>query len=479
MDLNSISEQFEEIIEYSQKLDITIHADDLFDQFIKAKKYFINKFGGLIYEYPEKVSLPIHEQENPVFVMDRLSTDIDDYLQNAGLEPYTNIEVCLAELWLCVNKDGFLSNKMVKSIDTTIVQQFLNSLNVDEEKRNLAYQIWQNKCASIPENTKLLKSLKYFITDKKVLRIIQDLCSKEIQATHMITGTLCLSVHPLDFLSLSENAHNWRSCHALDGDYRAGNVSYMLDESTFICYIKADGEYNLPDFPDDILWNSKKLRRLFFLSNDKNMMFAGRSYPFDCDSLLDFVKENIFNKMFRPDYYYYTDSNKPMWSEWSDEQIDSYTNNAGNKIMLAENYFDVGGYLRAAKDLIVDSKSALHYDDLLYSSCYKPKFSVLKKQWVQGIFSNTVNKQTKFYIGHDCNCLHCNKKPIFDSATFLCKQCEIDYGNSCNDIMAYCPICDRRFVEEEGEYNYRVDSLICPDCFEEYGSEGEDYGDEE
>ena len=28
-----------------------------------------------------------------------------------------------------------------------------------------------------------------------------------------------------DYLSLSENAFNWRSCHALDGEYRAGNLS--------------------------------------------------------------------------------------------------------------------------------------------------------------------------------------------------------------------------------------------------------------
>ena len=40
-------------------------------------------------------------------------------------------------------------------------------------------------------------------------------------------GYLYLSIHPLDYLSISETNHGWRSCHALDGEYRNGNLSYL------------------------------------------------------------------------------------------------------------------------------------------------------------------------------------------------------------------------------------------------------------
>lgn len=77
-----------------------------------------------------------------------------------------------------------------------------------------------------------------------------------------VTGILCLSIHPLDYLSLSENTYNWRSCHALDGEYRAGNLSYMMDNTTVVCYLKGEDEAELPHFPAEVKWNSKKWRML-------------------------------------------------------------------------------------------------------------------------------------------------------------------------------------------------------------------------
>ena len=41
-----------------------------------------------------------------------------------------------------------------------------------------------------------------------------------------VSGDLVLSVHPLDYLSISDNNHNWYSCHSLDGEYGAGNLGY-------------------------------------------------------------------------------------------------------------------------------------------------------------------------------------------------------------------------------------------------------------
>jgi hypothetical protein len=50
----------------------------------------------------------------------------------------------------------------------------------------------------------------------------------------------------------------------------------MMDEHTMVCYLKASDSVKLPNFPDDVPWNSKKWRVLLYLSKDLNMLMAGR-----------------------------------------------------------------------------------------------------------------------------------------------------------------------------------------------------------
>lgn len=155
---------------------------------------------------------------------------------------------------------------------------FVGSLEFYSNKLTADY-IYGTKV--IKKGTKVIRSFKHFIQDTDLLETIQNKASELIQLDKL-EGELCFSVHPLDFLSLSENQSRWRSCHALDGEYRAGNLSYMCDTSTLICYIKSEnGDVKLPNFPESVPWNNKKWRCLFFLDNTQNtnVMFAGRPYP--------------------------------------------------------------------------------------------------------------------------------------------------------------------------------------------------------
>ena len=130
----------------------------------------------------------------------------------------------------------------------------------------------------IKPGMKLSKAFKFFVDDEDILDNIQTLASRIIQ-NNVLSGELCVSVHPLDFLSSSENSYNWRSCHSLNGEYRSGNLSYMVDSTTFIAYIKGKDKHVLPNFPNDVKWNSKKWRTLFFTSENFEVLFAGRQYP--------------------------------------------------------------------------------------------------------------------------------------------------------------------------------------------------------
>ena len=169
----------------------------------------------------------------------------------------------------------------------------------------------------------------------------------------------------MDYLSSSENNYNWRSCHSLDGEYRAGNLSYMLDSSTIVVYLSPKEKAILPNFPDNVPWNSKKWRVLFFLSNDWNMLFAGRQYPFTSKNGIN-IALNYFSKIFDTTYY----------DCWEDYRIGSVDLN-NNSLSLFGDYIPVGRKLIALNQLITDAKTQeygelFHYNDLLYSTVYKP-----------------------------------------------------------------------------------------------------------
>ena len=260
--IKEVQALFNKVVAYSQNIE-TPETDDLFDRWLEAKRDFIELFGGnLIYEYPEKVYFEISDSEKESRVKDFART-VENKYGNFALSDF-----------IFSHAKDFFPNRMSEAYhDKVNINGVLKEINIDK-------------------GMKMLRAFKYFEEDANVLDAIQQAASMIIQE-NKIGGTLCLSVHPLDFLSSSENNHNWRSCHALDGEYRAGNLSYMLDKSTVMCYLRSEHMEKLPDFPDDVLWNSKKWRVLLFFSDHWDMLFAGRQYPFASMTGLDFVKDKF------------------------------------------------------------------------------------------------------------------------------------------------------------------------------------------
>lgn len=82
-----------------------------------------------------------------------------------------------------------------------------------------------------------------------------------------------MSLHPCDFLNMS-NGKNWQSCHRMGGEFRAGTMSYLLDDVSFVYYglSPKDERLKLPT------WDVEKLiRAMCFFKND--VLFQSRIYP--------------------------------------------------------------------------------------------------------------------------------------------------------------------------------------------------------
>ncbi len=417
IDLKEIENQVKRVIEYSQDInDPKVH--NLISDWFDAKRDFIELFGGkLIVTYPDKVSFELGPKEKNLRINDFL-----DLVQGR----YNNYPL---SVFIDNNRDGFFNNVVVCG---------------DPEK-------------GIPKGMKLIRAFKFFESDKSILNELQSAASMIIQEDK-IEGTLCLSVHPLDYLSSSENTHNWRSCHSLDGDYRSGNLSYMVDSSTIVCYLKSDKPEKLPNFPPDVLWNSKKWRTLLFLSNDWKLIFAGRQYPFTTTTGIDFVKDNFLTRIGFGNF-----------SKWSDKQIKDLTDpTSGLEYYFKDKYIPVGNTLRPIKEVVVNKKGSLMFNDLLDSSCYIPMYAHKVYSNPFGIKIYEDGESSVVHIGGAVKCMCCGKENIEITESMMCNDCELKYGNCEDDMFCHCAKCGERMYYDDGIYVSDDEDIICPDCAEEY-----------
>ncbi len=405
------------------------------DKWLEAKRDFIEVFGGkLIYEVPVPITFHLTEKDIEHRVNELIGYIKYTYDSATPLEPY-----------ILANMNGF--------------------------QDNLVQHTYQSHGKCIPRGSKLVKSFKHF-AQGKMLEDIQNRASQIIQE-NTITGTLCFSIHPLDYLSSSENTYNWRSCHALDGEYRAGNLSYMLDKATVICYLKGAGNHKLPMFPEEVKWNNKKWRVLFHISDNWDLIFAGRQYPFQSMQGLEEARSWLLT-ILKKDVWHYC--------SWTDPLITEVPDSYGHQYDLNSHYIMIRGNLHELKDIVIDCENPLHFNDVLKSSYYKPHYTAYNNRpWFREPIS-------RIYVGAGCNCLRCGEKPIEITETFMCNDCDLQYGTFNADIYTTCDCCGRRIYiddaiivgeDEVCEDCAKTECFYCENCEEIYYNDSKVYLEEE
>ena len=414
-DIDAIKEQFAKVISYSQGI-TNPKLDHLFQEWEKNKKVFIDTFGGLIYEYPEVVRFELSESmkyEKVNAFIERIDTFYDN-----------NDLACFIE----ANIDGFFSNEVVTDY-----------------------------YSNIPVGAKLLKAFKHFEENKEVLDLIQTEASRIVQE-NKVEGKLCFSVHPLDYLSSSENTFNWRSCHSLDGEFRCGNLSYMGDASTVIVYLKDEFDHELPHFSPKVKWNSKKWRILLHFSTNRDMIFAGRQYPFSTPAGLEAIME-VFCKN-----HFFTQRTR-FWRDWSSFYIDSVEEENGSTHLLNRRYLPICGQLYELESLIHKAPNSFHYDDLRESSVYKyPSYTYLMDKSFLGPFSKVDIDTLSFEIGSETHCLHCGNELVSTYDMMVCPVCDCDiYDLSDRRGYTTCDCCGRTIYYEDS-YIVNDEYRVCEDC---------------
>ena len=100
--------------------------------------------------------------------------------------------------------------------------------------------------------------------------------------TKSLEGNLCLSIHPLDYMTMSDNDCGWDSCMnwRCGGEYRQGTVEMMNSPCVVVAYLAADHPYV---WGGGETWNSKKWRCLMVV--DPEFIVNVKSYPYQNSSL--------------------------------------------------------------------------------------------------------------------------------------------------------------------------------------------------
>ena len=97
-----------------------------------------------------------------------------------------------------------------------------------------------------------------------------------------IHGRLCISIHPLDYMTMSDNECDWDSCMSWSnaGDYRQGTIEMMNSPYVVVAYLRASDDMHLGS---GHYWNNKKWRELYIVHPELITNIKG--YPYENENL--------------------------------------------------------------------------------------------------------------------------------------------------------------------------------------------------
>ena len=268
-----------------------------------------------------------------------------------------------------------------------------------------------------------------------------------------LDGTLSLSIHPLDFMTMSDNDNSWSSCMRWmadgesPGDYRMGTVECMNSPYIIVAYLhnqkkpmKFYSDWRNPE--KDLYWNKKKWRELFIVQN--GIISEIKGYPYQDENLtnttLMWIKEL---------------AQKNLGWEYDDVEVNiasSYEKD--DKINMFKFSYDAYMYNdfgtlpkhRGRINLNVLNQRVKDHDDI-YTVEYTPRDSI-KEHIIY-----------EMNCGGKATCMCCGQfVPYIDnrSNSVFCLACE---------NTQICPCCGEYF-EGEGFYISNYDDPICSYCFD-------------
>lgn len=223
----------------------------------KNKEHLYKAFGNnFILKRPIEFTL----DESEIMHQFQQNCCLDDYVV---IEEY--LERILAIFWdkpdlKCYLTD-FINNYKDLANNTYSGETF--TIPKEYTKNNKELKI-QHGCKVIKTFKKIIDALEIQEYDYESFR----LAHARVLNQKNIKGNLCLSIHPLDFMTMSDNNCGWDTCTSwivAHGEHRMGTLEMMNSSKVVIAYLE------LPEAPiyiHNIPWSNKHWRQLIVVTNE-------------------------------------------------------------------------------------------------------------------------------------------------------------------------------------------------------------------
>ena len=298
------------------------------------------------------------------------------------------------------------------------------------EGETLALNMPDNKVFKLVHGCKLMKAMGRLAKAAGMEQRFEDFRIKQSQIMNesSLSANLCLSIHPLDYMTASWNENDWHSCmHWIDGEYRRGVIEMMNSPYVIVAYLESKSNhmefYVDPEHPRE-KWNSKKWRE-FMIVNDYGV-FGIKGYPYWNSELEDLALEWLA-ELFTTDQTKFSS----RISKWRvEETIEDETVNSHLSIRMS-----------CGPAMYNDFYGGNTYSAILIENCNKGEVS--------------------FDYSGESECVICGKEEDFDDTSDLaCFNCvEHHVCCNCSDVITnsndlvifnnreYCSYCYENLPE--------------------------------
>ena len=236
-----------------------------------------------------------------------------------------------------------------------------------------------------------------------------------------ITGDLCLSIHPMDYMTMSDNECDWDSCMSWrnDGCYRRGTIEMMNSKYVVVAYLKAKEDMRYYDWE----WSNKKWRMLIIVDSD---CIAGvKGYPYQNDELTQMCLDWLAELAEKNEGWEYFSEN--IAYDYYEQIMPAGGRNGGYKVCFETGYM---------------------YND--FDTC---------THWIK--IGKSADARISICYSGETSCMFCGECHGYEDEDEACSLvCE-----RCWDT-AWCACCESRY--ERSEMHIVDDEYVCDYCYDEH-----------
>ena len=402
-------------------------TEELLRPWEAAKKEYLYKMFGeqLILRKNFNTQTPMsmrvrYFEDNLTFVQSRFLNELSNYI--------TSVIENLEENWRHPIFHIFTSSNLVHNI-------------YDGPDIELKYR---NEILRINHGMKIMKIIRKLMTLFNLntpyhQEIFDDIRKLQSMANNTadLYGNLCISIHPLDYMTMSDNACDWESCMRWNyGDYRLGTVEMMNSPCVVVGYLESKAPFYLDgDCCKQYLWSNKKWRSLFVVTKD--CIAAVKGYPYQSEELDDEIL---------------------YWLKELAETNLGWKYDLG-KVITKDNHTIVN---RTTGELMFHKRIKFR-TEYMYNDFY-----TLTETGHPAYLNSSINLNESIYYSGLAQCMECGAIIDYDDKDYVDNGASLVCGQ-CLGAYRYCEACGERLPGDD-EYWYYTDKgegPYCEYCFNE------------